>query len=240
MFDIINEDINEEILKNLSYTSIRKISNVSKQYYNYYINISKFNKINLIYKDSKSIRNFCSLIIKEECKKYKYIIKKKIMYNIINYIVNYSRYGLQNYIYSNIFIILYNFIILIIHSINYNYEKIIEICTNMDYSNIFTEYTVNYAEIIKLNIDFVNSNNPNLISKLDNKKTILIKMSTFIHTLIISSISLNNKNVDFIQISIKKKLELKNNLEEFYLNGKYPKVFSKKLLLILDKLEFYN
>tara|TARA_B110001450_G_C17653318_1_gene494182 strand:- start:1555 stop:2280 length:726 start_codon:yes stop_codon:yes gene_type:complete len=237
MFDILNDDICEEILNKLTYKSIIKISNVSKKYYKYYISISEFDIINLIYEDSKSIKNFCIFIIKEECIKYKYSIKKKILYYIIDYMVDYSKNGLQNYIYTNIFIILYNFIILIIHSINYNYKKIIEIFKNIDYSKIFTFYTINYAEIIKLNIDYVSSNNPYLISKFNNKKATLIKISCFVHTLIISSITLNNKNIDFIKISNIKKEELKKNLEEFYKNYKYPKKFLKELLLILDKLE---
>jgi len=230
--ELTHDDINDEIWKHLSFLSMIKLSKVSKNNKKIYDNISNYNKINKLYNDSTSINSFCFKIIKYECRKFKYkTIKEKTRSQIIKFIANSE---LTNYIKSNCFIILYNFIILIIHSLKQNYKKIINIIENINYTNILFQYEKNFADVIKLNTTFVNNY---LTESLSNNVKIikLIKMSCFIHTLILSSVNIN-KHIEFIDVSKTKKQELKNNLDTIYLNHEYPKYFMKKMLKILKNI----
>lgn len=230
--DLIHDDINDEIWEHLSFLSMIKLSKVSKNNKKIYDNISNHYKINKLYNDSASINNFCLKIIKYECKKYNYKkIKQNTRYQIIKFIANRE---LTNYIKSNCFIILYNFIILIIHSLKKNYKKIINIIENIDYTNILFQYEKNFADIIRLNTTFVNNYYTESVS--NNEKIIkLIKMTCFIHTLILSSANIS-KQKEFISVSKTKKLELKDNLDNIYLNKEYPKYFIKKMFKILKNI----
>ena len=227
--DLTHHDINDEIWQHLSFLSMIKLSKVSKNNKKIYDNISNSYKINKLFYDSCSINNFCSKIIKYECKKFNYKgIKHNTRYQIIKFVANRE---LTHYIKSNCFIVLYNFIILIIHSLKQNYKKIINIIENINYTNILFQYETNFADIIKLNTTFVN--NYYTESILNNGKIIkLIKMTCFIHTLILSSANIN-KHEEFISIS-KKKKELKDDLDNIYLNDEYPKYFIKNMLKKLN------
>ena len=167
--------------------------------------------------------NVKNLIIKK--------IKQNTRYQIIKFVANSE---LTYYIKSNCFIILYNFIILIIHSLKLNYKKIINIIEDIDYTNILFQYEKNFADIIKLNTTFVNNYFTESISS--NGKIIkLIKITCFIHTLILSSANIN-KHKEFISVSKTKKQELKENLDNIYLNKEYPKYFIKNMLKILNRV----
>ena len=61
----------------------------------------------------------------------------------------------------------------------------------------------------------------------------LLKITSFIHTIIVSSANIS-KHEDFICVSKTKKQELKENLDTIYLNNEYPKYFIKKMLKILN------
>ena len=150
--DLTYNDINDEIWKHLSFLSMIKLSKVSKNNKKIYDNICNSYKINKLYNDSLTIYSFCFKIIEYEFKKFNYKIKRKTRFIIIKFI---AKNELNNYIKSNNFIILYNFIILIIHSLKKNYKKIINILENIDYSNILFQYEKNFADIIKLNTNFV-------------------------------------------------------------------------------------
>ena len=228
--ELINNDIKDEIVNHLSFISLIQLSKVSKDYKTLVNNLSNSYKINKLFYDSVSIDNFCFRIIKYECKKFNYKrIKKITRYQIIKFITNSE---LNYYIKSNNFIILYNFIILIIHSLKLNFKKIINIIENINYKNILFEYNKNFSDIIKLNTRFVNNY---LTETLSNNQTIikLLKMTSFIHTIIISSTNIY-KHDDFISVSKTKKKELKENLDVIYLNNEYPKYFIIKMLKILN------
>lgn len=230
--ELINNDINDEIVKHLSFISLIQLSKVSKDYKNLVNNLSHSYKINKLFHDSYSINNFCFNIIKYECKKFNYKkIKQNTRYQIIKFVANSE---LTYYIKSNNFIILYNFIILIIHSLKQNYKKIINIIENINYTNILFQYEKNFADIIKLNTTFVNNYYTESISSND-KIIKLIKITCFIHTLILSSANIN-KHKEFISVSKTKKQELKDNLDNIYLNDKYPKYFIKNMLKILNRV----
>jgi hypothetical protein len=230
--ELINNDINDEIVKHLSFISLIQLSKVSKDYKKIVNNLSNSYKINKLFHDSYSINNFCFKIIKYECKKFNYKkIKQNTRYQIIKFVANSE---LTHYIKSNCFIILYNFIILIIHSLKKNYKKIINIIENIDYTNILFQYEKNFADIIKLNTTFVNNYFTESISS--NGKIIkLIKITCFIHTLILSSANIT-KHKEFISVSKTKKQELKENLDNIYLNKEYPKYFIKNMLKILNRV----
>ena len=209
--DLIHDDINDGIWEHLSFLSMIKLSKVSKNNKKIYDNISNHYKINKLYNDSASINNFC--------------------FKIIKFVANSE---LTNYIKSNCFIILYNFIILIIHNLKQNYKKIINIIENIDYTNILFQYEKNFADIIRLNTTFVNNYYTESLS--NNGKIIkLIKMTCFIHTLILSSANIS-KHKEFISVSKTKKQELKDNLDNIYLDKKYPKYFIKKMCKILKNI----
>jgi len=230
--DLTHDDINYEICEHLSFLSMIKLSKVSKNNKKIYDKISNSYKINKLFYDSCSINNFCFKIIKYECKKFNYKgIKQNTRYQIIKFVANSE---LTHYIKSNCFIVLYNFIILIIHSLKQNYKKIINIIQNINYTNILFQYERNFADIIKLNTTFVN--NYFIESILNNGKIIkLIKMTCFIHTLILSSANIK-KHEEFISVSKTKKKELKDNLDNIYLNDKYPKYFIKNMLKKLNHI----
>ena len=230
--DLTHNDINDEILKHLSFLSMIKLSKVSKNNKKIYDNISNSYKINKLYNDSLTIKSFCSKIIKYECKKFNYKIKEKNKSIIIKFI---AKNELNNFIKSNNFIILYNFIILIIHSLKKNYKKIINIIRNINYSNILFEYEKNFTDIIKLNTNFVNYNSNDLIPNYNHNIIKLIKITSFIHTLILSSVNIN-KNKEFINVSKKKKQELKKSIYLIYSNDEYPKYFIKNILKILKNI----
>lgn len=228
--ELINNDINDEIVKHLSFISLIQLSKVSKDYKTLINNLSNSYKINKLFWDSVSINNFCFNIIKYECKKFNYKkIKQNTRYKIIKFVANSE---LNYYIKSNNFIILYNFIILIIHSLKQNYKKIINIIENINYRNILFEYEKDFADIIKLNTTFVNNYLTETLS--NNQKIIkLLKITSFIHTIIVSYANIY-KHEDFICVSKTKKHELKDNLDAIYLNNEYPKYFIKKMLKILN------
>ena len=230
--ELINNDINDEIFKHLSFKCLIQLSKVSKDYKTLVNNLSNSYKINKLFYDSVSINSFCFKIIKYECKKFNY---KRIKYNtrhqIIKFVVNSE---LTHYIKSNSFIILYNFIILIIHSLKKNYKKIINIIENINYTNILFQYDKNFGDLIKLNTTFVTNYFTEIIS--NNEKIIkLIKITCFIHTLILSAVNID-KHKEFISISKIKKQELSDNLNSIYLTGEYPKYFIIKMLKILKKI----
>lgn len=229
--DLTHNDINDEIWKHLSFLSMIKLSKVSKNNKKIYDNICNSYKINKLYKDSSTIYSFCFKIIEYECKKFNYKIKRKTRFIIIKFI---AKNELNNYIKSNNFIILYNFIILIIHSLKKNYKKIINILENIDYSNILFQYEKNFADIIKLNTNFVITYS---IDEISNYNYIikLIKITCFIHTLILSSANID-KNTEFINVTKNKKEELKKNLINIYSNNEYPKYFIKRMLKILKNI----
>jgi hypothetical protein len=60
-------------------------------------------------------------------------------------------------------------------------------------------------------------------------------MTCFIHTLILSSANIT-KHKEFISVSKTKKQELKENLDNIYLNKEYPKYFIKNMLKILNRV----
>jgi len=60
-------------------------------------------------------------------------------------------------------------------------------------------------------------------------------MTCFIHTLILSSANIS-KHKEFISVSKTKKQELKDNLDNIYLDKKYPKYFIKKMCKILKNI----
>lgn len=229
--DLTHNDINDEIWKHLSFLSMIKLSKVSKNNKKIYDNICNSYKINKLYNDSSTIYSFCFKIIQYECKKFNYKIKRKTRFIIIKFI---AKNELNNYIKSNNFIILYNFIILIIHSLKKNYKKIINILENIDYSNILFQYEKNFADIIKLNTNFVITYS---IDEISNYNYIikLIKITCFIHTLILSSANID-KNTEFINVTKNKKEELKKNLIDIYSNNEYPKYFIKRMLKILKNI----
>jgi hypothetical protein len=229
--DLTYNDINDEIWKHLSFLSMIKLSKVSKNNKKIYDNICNSYKINKLYNDSSTIYSFCFKIIEYECKKFNYKIKRKTRFIIIKFI---AKNELNNYIKSNNFIILYNFIILIIHSLKKNYKKIINILENIDYSNILFQYEKNFADIIKLNTNFVITYS---IDEISNYNYIikLIKITCFIHTLILSSANID-KNTEFIYVTKNKKEELKKNLINIYSNNEYPKYFIKRMLKILKNI----
>lgn len=229
--DLTYNDINDEIWKHLSFLSMIKLSKVSKNNKKIYDNICNSYKINKLYNDSSTIYSFCFKIIEYECKKFNYKIKRKTRFIIIKFI---AKNELNNYIKSNNFIILYNFIILIIHSLKKNYKKIINILENIDYSNILFQYEKNFADIIKLNTNFVITYS---IDEISNYNYIikLIKITCFIHTLILSSANID-KNTEFINVTKNKKEELKKNLINIYSNNEYPKYFIKRMLKILKNI----
>lgn len=229
---LINCDINDEIWKHLSFVSMIKLSKVSKNNKKLYDNIAISYKINRLYFDSSTLNAFCFKIIKYECKKYNYKIKQKIKSIIVKFILDKN---LNNYIKSNNFIILYNFIRLIIHSLKLNYRILIHIISSINYKNILFEYDKNFAEIIRLNTTFVVSYSINTISNYDQKKIKLVKISCFIHTLILSSVNID-KHKEFINISKIKKQEIIENLDVINLNNEYPKYFVKKMLKLLNNI----
>tara|TARA_Y100000389_G_scaffold202414_1_gene247627 strand:+ start:709 stop:1413 length:705 start_codon:yes stop_codon:yes gene_type:complete len=231
--DLTHDDINDEIWQHLSFLSMIKLSKVSKNNKKIYDNISNSYKINKLYNDSASINNFCSKIIKYECKKFNYKgIKKKTISIIIKFI---AKNELNHYIKSNNFIILYNFIILIIHSFKKNYKEIINIIKNINYTYILFQYEKNFTEIIKLHTTFVNNYFIETISNNNGKIIKLIKMTCFIHALVLSSANIN-KHEEFISVSKRKKKELKDDLDNIYLNDEYPKYFIYKMLKILKNI----
>lgn len=231
--DLTHNDINDEIWKHLSFLSMIKLSKVSKNNKKIYENISNAYKINKLYNDSVSINSFCFKIIKYECRKFNYTgIKEKTMSILIKFI---EKNELNHYIKSNNFIILYNFIILIVHSLKKNYKKIINIIKNINYTYISFQYEKNFTDIIKLHTTFINNYFIETISNNNEKIVKLIKMTCFIHALILSSVDID-KHEEFISISKIKKQELKENLEIIYLNDEYSKYFIKKMLKILNDI----
>lgn len=230
--ELINNDINDEIVKHLSFISLIKLSKVSKDYKTLVNNLSNSYKINRLYFDSSTLNAFCFKIIKYECKKYNYKIKQKVKSIIVKFILDIN---LNNYIKSNNFIILYNFIRLIIHSLTFNYKIILNILNNINYKNILFQYDKNFAEIIRLNTTFIISYLIDRISNYDQKKIKLVKISCFIHTLILSSANID-KHKEFINISKIKKQEIIENLDVINLNNEYPKYFVKKMLKLLNNI----
>ena len=229
---LINCDINDEIWKHLSLLSMIKLSKVSKNNKKIYDNIPTSYKINRLYFDSSTLNAFCFKIIKFECKKYNYKLKQKVKLIIVKFIADKE---LNNYIKSNNFIILYNFIRLIIHSLTFNYKIILNILNNINYKNIPFQYDKNFSDIIRLNTRFIISYLIDEISNHNQKKIKLIKITCFIHTLILSSVDID-KHKDFINISNIKKQEIIKNLDIIYLNNEYPKYFTKKMLKLVNNI----
>lgn len=229
---LINCDINDEIWKHLSLLSMIKLSKVSKNNKKMYDSISISYKINRLYFDYSSLNAFCFKIINLECKIYNYKLKQKVKLIIVKFIEDRE---LDNYMKSNNFIILYNFIRLIIHSLTFNYKIILNILNNINYKNIPFQYNKNFSDIIKLNTTFIISYLIDRISNYNNKKKKLVKISCFIHTLILSSVNID-KHKEFINISKIKKQELIENLDVINLNNEYPKYFVKKLLKLLNNI----
>lgn len=151
-----NEDIVSYFTPFIHYSSIPKLSIVSKDLNYRCEKLSIVDKMNMCYKEHNDVVTFSLYIINDIAIKHKYSSKPKFLYTFLKIIVTNSFTTTIN---SNNIGSLYFIIAMILHSSNRNYSEIVKLhkIIKNHYSTINNLTFVEIAPIISLIVKFYNS-----------------------------------------------------------------------------------
>ena len=225
-----NEDITYEVWKYLSFSSLKIVSEVSKDFLDQYKKMTISDKAMSHYKEIGSFSKFCSAIVDETCKKYGYKTPKFI--TTFNKCMNfkYNNYAKEYSKSKNIHLIS-DILVITTHAINRKYNRVIEKLRMIDY----TEQN-NDGVSLQFFRNIINNHGNTLYkdtlfrSGYSLETGHLLKMLWMHHCYRITNCLTIEYKWRTGEIVSDRKTMLKEYMSVSYFQNKYPNYFTKTLL----------
>ena len=222
---LFNEDITSEVWKYLSFSVLKIVSEVSKDFFFFFKKMTIADKAKARYKEIGSFSKFCSAIVDETCINYGY--KKPKFITTFNKSINF-RYNntVDEYFESNNINLIADILVITTHAVNKKYHRIVKKIRMTDYTALNNDQvTLHYF------LDILNSLWEGIFKKCYSLETSLLLRILWTHHLFrISKNQFKNKK-SFRNILKVKKNMLKEYIEKSLNRYLYPNYFTKALLI---------